>query len=934
MNHPSFDVQGISLSTFSIDGYADDDVKTYVGLVAASGANTVVLGNVSYVDLKSSKITSVIENGFNQTARMEDVASAVKIAKEAGLEVTLKPQLVTNDPAFARYTAASWINLVNPDLQIQDPKAFFASYKTHILEWAKLAEKSGASALSIGNEMVAATKPQYTSYWNDIIASIREVYSGQLTYAALAPVMANSSSNEITQIGFWDKLDFAGFDVYPSLAAKNDPTVADLNAAWRNFTVYGNKQDYVAFLDQMAKVVGKPVVFTETGAASFDGTSDRVTTTDGTIGTKAAVDFGEQADWWQSFFTTWATNPPSWLKGVYVFNNDPADLGNDYGSRSYNFFGKPAEQVISSWFGGETIIAAGQRNMASGLTDDTLYLYDPAENARIAESGKRASLETTLETEVTIKLTGALLSGSAPVINVIINGQDFGQVALKPIDSGYVTPQGIHFTTTQTYTFSVPTLTSINELKVGFASAASVSGVSSSTFFHSVTVNGVELQNATYLPSSGGSFAQALPVGGAGGTVSQWNGGYTVFDAAPWNDAVARNDVGTAKSPIAVDGGAGVDVVNVLGSFSDYVVKQLSDGRTSLSENAGLHQNAVLKDVEFVRFFDNGLLSLKDGVYVPAPVSGGTTPSVPAVPGSSTGTQPVPPTVPTTPVTPPAPAIQPVARDDSVKVKADASFANLYTQLLSNDTGGTGLKITGVDTTGTLGQITFDPVTKALAYSSSAASVGLKVGETASDSFRYTVTNAEGGTSSAVARVTLEGTSVASKSLIGTGRADDLKGTSANETIEGRAGNDTLRGGGGADRLIGEAGKDELFGDDGNDILLGGAGNDRLEGGAGNDRLAGDAGNDILVGGAGADTFLWNGGKDEILDFQVGVDTLMVNPGTTVKSTKVSDFDRDGSADLKITFNNGGEVILHHVALANLVPVVVSPIEITSTTWL
>ena len=153
----------------------------------------------------------------------------------------------------------------------------------------------------------------------------------------LVPVQADASTDEVTQIGFWNKLDFAGFDVYPSLATAPNPSVASLNAAWTNETVYGQQQNYVAFLDQLAADVGTKVVFTETGLPSFAGASDRQTSSDGTIdtsngdgGTEAVTDYQEQATWWESFFQTWAVNPPAWLEGVFVWNNDPENLGSYY----------------------------------------------------------------------------------------------------------------------------------------------------------------------------------------------------------------------------------------------------------------------------------------------------------------------------------------------------------------------------------------------------------------------------------------------------------------------------------------------------------------------------------------------------------------------------------------------------------------------------
>lgn len=60
-----------------------------------------------------------------------------------------------------------------------------------------------------------------------------------------------------------------------------------------------------------------------------------------------------------------------------------------------------------------------------------------------------------------------------------------------------------------------------------------------------------------------------------------------------------------------------------------------------------------------------------------------------------------------------------VARGDMVAVNEDATTANLWTQLLSNDSdpdAGTVLGISAIDTTGTLGSVLFDPATQSLRY--------------------------------------------------------------------------------------------------------------------------------------------------------------------------------------------------------------------------
>ena len=136
---------------------------------------------------------------------------------------------------------------------------------------------------------------------------------------------------------------------------------------------------------------------------------------------------------------------------------------------------------------------------------------------------------------------------------------------------------------------------------------------------------------------------------------------------------------------------------------------------------------------------------------------------------------------------------------------------------------------------------------------------------------------------------------------------ETIVGTETNETLEGGSGNDTVAGGLGDDEIAGNDGDDVLRGDlnlrspggdeGGNDTLLGGAGDDRIGGKGGDDQLFGEAGNDSLwgdagddllngglgndqlSGGAGSDQFVLaaNAGLDTIVDFEVGVDTLLLD---------------------------------------------------------
>lgn len=140
---------------------------------------------------------------------------------------------------------------------------------------------------------------------------------------------------------------------------------------------------------------------------------------------------------------------------------------------------------------------------------------------------------------------------------------------------------------------------------------------------------------------------------------------------------------------------------------------------------------------------------------------------------------------------------------------------------------------------------------------------------------------------------------------------DTVSGANGIDRISGEAGHDSLNGGGGNDKLYGGAGRDTLNGGLGNDKLYGGAGADRLygkdghdilQGGESGDYLAGGAGNDSLRGGGGADRFVFTLADDDnvIVDFQDGIDKIMIAAGGNTVSLAF----RDSGNDVLVTFSD------------------------------
>ena len=589
--------KGISMSTYSQSGYESLAYTHLLANALDSGANYVELSSVSVIDLDTGEVKDWIKSmgGYNMTATFDSIEHAIVEAQAQGLRVFLKPQINASNPSLSFYTGNEYSNLTDSNAIISDPDAFFAGYKAYILEWAVLAEKYRVPLLSIGNEMLSATKAEYTSYWNDIIASVRELYHGKLTYSAFTE-MVYLPHDEANNIQFWDKLDYVGVDIYPDFPTGTaTPTVAQLDAEWTS-------QGWMNYLEALAEKTGKELLFTETGAGSYAGAANRSIYTDALIGEpNTPRDDVTQANWYQSFFNTWGgTQKPDWLAGLFFWNNDPQAIGLHY-ENGYAIHEKPAGIIVTSFFDGINYLLAAQNSFAGSSMNDNIALYGTA--GSVNTTGRvhdpLVTRANTFTTTVTISLNGSIINGEAPIVHFYINGADMGAQELSHTPSAWIDPTGIVSSDVVPFSFQVESLV-IDEIKVAIDSPV-IAG--SQVYIDRVDINGASLANTAviYQPVSGGEVRYQLPQG------SLYNGGYVLIDTSPYTD-LQVNQPGAAANPVTVDGGGGFDTVYFLGAPHSYSISSDRAGITSLDSH-GLFQNAVLTHISAIEFADGSQLA-------------------------------------------------------------------------------------------------------------------------------------------------------------------------------------------------------------------------------------------------------------------------------------------------------------------------------------
>ncbi|TNC96937.1 MAG: hemolysin-type calcium-binding repeat family protein, partial [Stygiobacter sp.] len=194
------------------------------------------------------------------------------------------------------------------------------------------------------------------------------------------------------------------------------------------------------------------------------------------------------------------------------------------------------------------------------------------------------------------------------------------------------------------------------------------------------------------------------------------------------------------------------------------------------------------------------------------------------------------------------------AAEEGLHVAEDGSIVINGSDLLANDSDADGDTLTIVSVgDAENGTVTLNP-NGTISFTPDANYHG-------QTSFTYTVSDGQGGTSTATVNLTVDSDGINENVTytidadIGdvTGSTDtstdyDASGSATSATVTGTSGNDSKYGGAGNDTVDGGAGNDKLYGGSGNDSVIGGSGTDTLYGGSGNDHLS--DGTEAVAGGS------------------------------------------------------------------------------------
>ena len=269
--------------------------------------------------MESTRAVEIRVAGAHGGESDERMRLEVAHAHALGIKVALKPHL------WIRH--GEW----QGDLQFADDAAFrtwFKSYRAFILRYAALAERDGYDLLVIGTELKSATACD-PECWRALIAELRAVYHGPLTYAA--------NWDEAERVPFWSALDFIGIDAYAPIATRPGAKEPELCLSWNTLA---------KSLEALSKRTGKRVLLTELGyRATRDAAMAPATWPE--ADPDPHFDGAEQASCFRAAFSTlWGQR---WLAGVYVWKWF-TDSRDEEGPTDFSPADKPAEAVIGDYY--------------------------------------------------------------------------------------------------------------------------------------------------------------------------------------------------------------------------------------------------------------------------------------------------------------------------------------------------------------------------------------------------------------------------------------------------------------------------------------------------------------------------------------------------------------------------------------------------------
>lgn len=266
---------------------------------------------IAYAAEQETAFSTGIPFDREPTVTDDEIVWAIREAHSLGMKVCLKPVVNVADGTWRAHIGFFDWDVPNEPSWTQ----WFASYSEFILHAARIAEAEGCEMFCIGCEMVRADGQD--AHWRRLIAAVREVYSGPITY--------NCDKYQEDHVTWWDAVDVISSSGYYPIDT------------WEQH------------LDRIGAVVEaekKPFFFMEAGCPSREG-SAMLPNDWNLIGPPSGQ---EQLDYYRVMLR--ACRERDWVRGLMLWDWPPRlyAAGEAAQNDDYCPYGKPAAAELTAQY--------------------------------------------------------------------------------------------------------------------------------------------------------------------------------------------------------------------------------------------------------------------------------------------------------------------------------------------------------------------------------------------------------------------------------------------------------------------------------------------------------------------------------------------------------------------------------------------------------
>lgn len=297
-----------------------DDARQSMERLASNGLDWICITVNAW---QETFYSTTIFSMYGRTQTDEEIRHAVKMAKELGLKVCLKPMVNCLDHAWR-----ARIDFPGDDGCDYWDK-WFQSYNTFMVYYAKLAEELNCEMLCTGCEMIGMDKQADRCL--DMIEKVRKVYSGI--------VMHNINHGDEKMFTWLSAVDIIGISGYYPLTDSTHKGKETMRERWK---------EVLKDLEECHRHFDRPIMFAEIGVRNEQGCT--MYPWDFKDRPELPIDEQEQADFYETAME--ATWDKEWFSGYFWWDwkvtLPPEDeMKND---RDFTVYGKQAENVLREWY--------------------------------------------------------------------------------------------------------------------------------------------------------------------------------------------------------------------------------------------------------------------------------------------------------------------------------------------------------------------------------------------------------------------------------------------------------------------------------------------------------------------------------------------------------------------------------------------------------